>query len=105
MTYQEIQSEILRLSSNEMIKLKQLISSISQPYPGIEKNPSVAGGSACILNTRIPIWTLEGLRRQGVSEAQLLLDFPTLKAIDLVNAWNYVEDNLDEISKIIVENE
>ena len=39
-----------------------------------------------------------------MSEAELLFDFPTLKAVDLVNAWNYVAGNLEEISKEIQEN-
>jgi uncharacterized protein (DUF433 family) len=105
MTYREIQAEIPLLSTREIAELLQMItSSISRSYPGIEKIPGVAGGSACIIRTRIPVWTLEGLRRQGVSEAQLLFDFPTLKAVDLVNAWNYVAGNLQEISKEIQEN-
>ena len=29
----------------------------------------------------------------GVSEAQLLIDYPRLKAVNLVDAWAYAEAN------------
>jgi uncharacterized protein (DUF433 family) len=48
---------------------------------------------------------LEGFRQQGLKEAQLLSDFPTLRAVDLVNAWNYVAANKDEIANEIRENQ
>lgn len=102
MTYREIQEEIPHLSTIEKAELLQFItSSITQSFPGIEKNSGVAGGSACILRTRIAVWTLEGFRQAGLNEAQLLFDFPTLRAIDLVNAWNYVAANKEEISNEI----
>jgi uncharacterized protein (DUF433 family) len=105
MTYRQIQEEIPNLSMKEKAELLQFITnSITQSYPGIEKNPGVAGGSACILRTRIPVWTLEGFRQAGLNEAQLLFDFPTLRAIDLVNAWNYVVANKEEILNEIREN-
>jgi uncharacterized protein (DUF433 family) len=68
-------------------------------FPGIEKKPKVAGGSACIIRTRIPVLTLESLRRFGKTEAEILFDFPTLKAIDPVNAWSYINANIEEINK------
>jgi len=55
---------------------------------GIEKTDGVCGGSAQIAGTRIPVWQLVAARNIGVSEAQLLLDYPTLRAEDLVNAWS-----------------
>ena len=55
----------------------------------IEKQPDVAGGEACIVRTRIPVWVLENHRRLGWSEARLLENFLTLRAVDLVNAWAY----------------
>ena len=106
MTYREIQEEIPFLSSKEKTELLQYItSSITHSFPGIEKNQGVAGGSACILRTRIAVWTLEGFQQQGLKEAQLLSDFPTLRAVDLVNAWNYVAANKDEIANEIRENQ
>ena len=48
---------------------------------------------------------LEQYRRLGLTEAQILSVFPALRATDLVNAWSYVADHLDEIERQIRENE
>lgn len=72
-----------------------------QTWPGIEKRPDVGGGEAWIAHTHIPVWTLESYRRLGWTEAQLLVTFPTLHAVDLVNAWTYVAANHDEIEEAL----
>ena len=63
------------------------------------------GGAACIRQTRIAVWMLEQARRQGVSEANLLLNYPLLTAQDLANAWDYANANIQEIENKITENE
>lgn len=72
---------------------------------GVEKTPGVCGGSARIARTRIPVWVLEGLRRQGASEAELLVAYPTLSANDLVTAWAYVVAHRKEIDAEISAND
>ena len=72
---------------------------------GIEKTENVCGGSARIAGTRIPVWQLIEARDMGASEAQLLLDYPGLRAEDLVNAWSYYRDHREEIEIEIRENE
>jgi uncharacterized protein (DUF433 family) len=71
----------------------------------IVKTPEVCGGSARVVGTRIPVWQLVEARDSGVSEAQLLLDFPTLKAVHLAEAWEYARLHPDEIATEIHENE
>lgn len=71
---------------------------------GIEKTNGVCGGSARIAGTRIPVWQLVAARDLGVGEAQLLLDFPTLRAQDLLNAWSYAQSHRNEIEAEIREN-
>ncbi|MEM7184566.1 MAG: DUF433 domain-containing protein [Spirochaetota bacterium] len=106
MTIQEIQDSWNEFNNSEKAQLLQMLTaSITNHFQGIEKNPKVAGGSACIVRTRVPVWTLELLRQNGLSEAQILTDFPTLHAIDLVNAWLYVSSNNEEIQKEIKENQ
>ncbi len=78
---------------------------LAQAFPGIEKTPGVCGGSACLANTRMPVWLLAQARRGGVSEADLLLDYPALRAEDLVNAWAYVSTHQAEIEEDIRQNE
>lgn len=72
---------------------------------GIEATPGVCGGDARIANTRIPVRTLEAYRRLGMSEAQLLAAYPSLRKADLVNAWAYVAAHRDEIDRQIREDE
>jgi uncharacterized protein (DUF433 family) len=71
----------------------------------IESTPGVCGGSARISGTRIPVWVLvEAHKDLGVSEAQLLLDYPNLTAVNLVDAWNYAADHGVEIAAEIRRN-
>lgn len=72
---------------------------------GIEKTPDVCGGDARIIRTRIPVWVLEQFRRLGMSESEILRNYPTLRAEDLVHAWAYVELHGEEIDRAIRENE
>ena len=71
---------------------------------GIERTPGVCGGEACIGPTRIAVWMLEDARRQGVSDGQLLEDYPGLTAEDLGAAWAYVEEHRGEIEAAIEAN-
>jgi uncharacterized protein (DUF433 family) len=48
---------------------------------------------------------LEQSRRLGISEADLLRSYPSLRAEDLANAWAYVRRHRDEIDHQIRENE
>ena len=72
---------------------------------GIESMPEVSGGVPRIAGTEIAVWTLKQVRRMGSSEADLLRDFPGLRAADLVNAWTYVSAHPDEIEEQIRKNE
>ena len=72
---------------------------------GIEKTPGICGGSARIVRTRIPVWTLEQYRRLGMAEPELLRVYPTLRAEDLANAWTYVHAHRAEIDEDIRQNE
>lgn len=100
------ESTIAELSRNEKVELLQwLVKDLGDSFSGIESAPNICGGSACILRTRIPVWVLENARRQGVSESELLLDYPALTAQDLANAWSYVRSHRAEIEREITENE
>lgn len=85
--------------------LQVLAQEMANAWPGIDKTPGVAGGDACIVRTRIPVWVLVNYRNLGMSEAQLLENYPTLRAADLVNAWAYADAHREEIEQCIRENE
>jgi uncharacterized protein (DUF433 family) len=85
--------------------VERLAPDIVGVWPGIERTPGVAGGAACIVRTRIPVWVLESFRRLGSTDAQLLANYPTLRAADLVHAWAYADSHRAEIDEAIAENE
>jgi uncharacterized protein (DUF433 family) len=68
---------------------------------GIKRTPGVCGNAACIADTRIPVWVLERARQLGMSDADLLESYPTLRAEDLTNAWAYVRLYREEIEEEI----
>ncbi len=105
-TLKETELAIAGLSKAEKAQLlKWLARDAGDAFPGVEKNPQVMGGAACIRQTRIPVWLLEQARRQGVSEVDLLRNYPGLTAQDLVNAWDYADAQREEIENQIRENE
>jgi uncharacterized protein (DUF433 family) len=99
---QQLQNQLLALSPIEKAQAIQLlVASLSGTWIGIEKTLGVMGGDACIRQTRIPVWLLVSLHRQGATEADLLEDYPSLTANDLANAWLYADSYPDEISAAI----
>lgn len=106
MTLRELEPKLIELSRAEKAQVVQiLVRDLGNTWPGIEKTPGVVGGDACIVRTRIPVWALENYRRLGWSEAQILENYPTLRAVDLVNAWAYADAHHKEIDRAIQENE
>lgn len=103
---QEAEHLLASLSRAEKAHLLQvLVRDLGDAFPGIESNPNVLGGSARIVRTRIPVWTLVRAKQLGVSEAQLLQSYPSLRAEDLINAWAYARAHLTEIEAEILANE
>lgn len=70
----------------------------------INRTPGVCGGDACIGDTRIAVWMLEEARRLGVSNAELLEDYPSLTPADLAAAWEHVRRHPSEVERVIREN-
>ena len=100
MRLQELESQLLALSEAEKAQIFKVLSfDLTHIWPGVEKTPGVAGGEACVVRTRIPVWVLEGYRRLGWNEARLLENDPTLRAADLVNAWAYADAHPEEIER------
>jgi uncharacterized protein (DUF433 family) len=106
MTRAELENQLITLTPAEKAEIIQsLIKTISVGSQGITKTPGVCGGEACIAGTRIAVWLLVEARRLGISEAQLLQDYPHITAADLVNAWAYADAYPEEIEAAIRANE
>ncbi len=85
--------------------LQWIVQDLDDAFAGIERLPGVAGGAACLVRTRIPVWVLVSSRQLGVTESELLRAYPTIGAADLANAWAYARTHADEIAGDIAENE
>ncbi|GAB4217319.1 MAG: hypothetical protein OHK0012_21480 [Synechococcales cyanobacterium] len=67
----------------------------------VKKTPGVAGGHACVRNTRIAVWTLISLARQGMNDEDLIRNFPGLTPFDLLAARVYYQAHQSEIEDLI----
>jgi uncharacterized protein (DUF433 family) len=90
-----------------MIKLQNTESELSDSFGKslVRKTPGVCGGNACIGNSRITVWLLVGLKKDGLSDADLLKGYPSLTPSDLTAAWEYYRLNPEEIEESIKANE
>lgn len=106
MSLKELETQLLALTPEEKAQAIQiLIQTLTNKPLGITKTPGICGGDACITGTRIPVWGLIESRRLGISEAQLLDDYPHISAADLVNAWAYADAHPQEIEEAIRKNQ
>ena len=106
LSFQQIEVLIAQWTFDKKARLLNFLAQdLNQGYNGIEKTPNVCGGSACIIRTRIPVRTLVSYKKDGLSDATLLYEYPTLRQQDLNNAWAYYESNKKEINQDIQENE
>jgi uncharacterized protein (DUF433 family) len=69
----------------------------------IRKTPGVAGGEACIGDTRVTVWGLVQWRRLGLSDTEILERTGGLTPEDLRAAWEYYEQHPAEIDRAIAE--
>lgn len=103
---QEAERLLPTMTPGEKAQLLQwVVRDLGDAFPGVDSRPDVCGGEPCIVRTRIPVWVLVQARRLGVTEADLLRAYPTLRAEDLANTWAYYRSHRDEIEQQIRENE
>ncbi len=93
----EMEKHLAVMTRAEKVQLLQwIVNDLGDAFPGVESTPGICGGEARIVRTRIPVWVLEQARRLGVTEADLLRSYPTLRAEDLVHAWAYARAHREE---------
>jgi uncharacterized protein (DUF433 family) len=103
---QELEQLLAAMNRAEKAQLLQrIVRDLGDAFTGIESNPLVCGGEPCIVRTRIPVSALVQARNLGISEADILRSYPTLRAEDLANAWAYYRTHREEIDNQIRENE
>lgn len=105
MPLQHIQAALLALSSEDKTKAIQLLAaSLDGTWVGIEKSSEVANVDAFIRQTGIAVWFLIHQRNQGITDAEILAEYPQLAATDLANAWLYAQIHTNEIESAIRKN-
>ena len=105
LSFQQVEALVAKWSFTKKAQLLYHIAKgLGETFPGIEKTSGVCGGSACIIRTRIPVWTLVSFKKLGLQDAVILTSYPTLRQQDLTNAWAYYEANKHEIDLDIKEN-
>ncbi len=104
LSFQQIEAFIAQMSMDKKAQLFYQLAKDITPLLGVEKTGGVCGGSACIIRTRIPVWTLVSFKKLGISDVSLLTAYPSLRQQDLNNAWAYYEANKPEVDFDIKEN-
>ena len=69
----------------------------SHDWSPIVRTEGVCGGRACVAGTRLAVWLLEALRRDGCSDADIVRRYPQLSLPNLAAACQFVSDNIVEI--------
>ena len=105
-TLRNIETLLRQISPNEKVQILQWVKSdLDNIFHGIEKTVGVCGGEACVIRTRIPVWLLVRQSQLGLSDDDILDDYPSLRKEDLTNTWNYYRAHQTEIEQLIQENE
>ena len=65
-------------------------------FKRITVDPCKMGGVPCIRGLRIPVATIVGLLAQGITETQILDEYPDLELEDLREALRYAAAAVDQ---------
>ena len=61
----------------------------------IFSDPEIMHGKPCIKGTRIPVWLIVSMLGYGMSENEILNDYPSLSAIEIKAALKYASYTAD----------
>lgn len=97
-TYEQVE----RMAQARHQSIDEMIDEIaSQPVRYIERRPGVQGGDPCIAGTRIPVWVLASMHKQGDTVDDVLEAYPNLSAAQVHAAFSYYYDHREEIDGVI----
>ena len=66
------------------------------PFSRITIEPGKMGGAPCIRGLRIPVATVVGMVASGMSEAEILKDYPDLEFDDIREALRFAAETVRE---------
>jgi len=65
-------------------------------YPRITVNPAQMGGVPCIRGLRIPVATVVGMVAEGMTDQEILKDYPSLESEDIREALRFAAEAVRE---------
>ena len=91
-----------RLAQATRRSLDQVISDLAlQPSTYIVAQPGVQGGEPCIRGTRIPVWVLAAMHRQGDTAEEIPEAYPNLSAAQVYAVLSYYYEHRAQIDTVI----
>jgi len=72
-----------------------------QTYPHVTRDPGIAGGQPVVAGTRIPVATLIRAHQLGMELDEILVQYPSLRPVDLHAAFAYYFDHKDDIDALL----
>ena len=93
---------ITHLAQVRQRTIGQVISDmVNQPTTYITARPGVQGGKPCISGTRIPVWVLAAMHKQGDTATDILAAYPNLNAAQVHAALSYYYEHRSEVDAVI----
>lgn len=93
---------LTRLSQSTQRTIEQVIADLAaQPSVYIETRSGVQGGEPCVRGTRIPVWVLAAMHKQGDTAEEILEAFPNLSAAQVHAALSYYYEHRVEVDAVI----
>ena len=75
---------------------------MEEPMDRITMDPEVLSGKPVIKGTRIPVYLVIELLANGMTEKEILLQYPTLKKADIKAALVYASKCLENEETIVI---
>ena len=95
---------LTRMAQTTQQTVERLIGDLAaQPTVYIETRPGVQGGEPCVRGTRVPVWVLAAMHKQGDTPEDLLEAYPNLDAAQVYAALSYYYAHRAEIDAVIHE--
>jgi uncharacterized protein (DUF433 family) len=69
---------------------------LGMPFTRISVDPHRCGGVPCIRDLRIPVATVVSMLAEGMTEPQILAEFPDLEPEDIRDALRYAAEAVRE---------
>ena len=90
--------EPLSLGEDETVRLEILEDEGTETsHPYVTRSPDVCGGRPIVRGTRIPVQTIVGYYKLGMSVDEILTGLPHLTAAQVFDALSYYHDHQAEI--------